>query len=109
MGKAVTAARQPDATQPGPRWRAAPLLRALRRLAGREPSPRTGRQGPVAFLITSLMASTLSEPTSGVGFGRGCEGAIVDGPGREGVLRSIPWRKPPQNGDMGSAQPVVHP
>jgi DNA-binding NarL/FixJ family response regulator len=50
MGKAVTAARQPDATQPGPRGRAAPLLRALRRLARRDPSPRTGRQVPVAGL-----------------------------------------------------------
>jgi len=73
------------------------------------PIEHDGRHGPVAFLIASLMASTLTEPTLGVGFGRGCEGAIVDGPGREGVLRSIPWRKTPQNGDMGSAQPVVHP
>ena len=84
MGKAVTAARQPDATQPGtdaiyrnrfdsfsyhlaqariadlrhhtqravparpgPRGRAMPLLSALRRLARRKPSPRTGRQVPV--------------------------------------------------------------
>jgi hypothetical protein len=29
----------------------------------------------MAFLIASLMASTLTEPTLGVGFGRGCEGA----------------------------------
>jgi DNA-binding NarL/FixJ family response regulator len=50
MGKAVTAVHQPDATQPGPRVRAEPLLRALRRLVGREPSPRTGRQLPVAGL-----------------------------------------------------------
>jgi DNA-binding CsgD family transcriptional regulator len=86
MGKAVTAARQPDATQPGtdaiyrnrfdsfshhlaqariadlrhyaqrartpgpasPRWRATPLLPALRRLARRKPSPRTRPQMPVA-------------------------------------------------------------
>ena len=91
MGKAVTAARQPDATQPGtdaiyrnrfdpfsyhlaqagiadlrhhaqravlarvahrarpgPRGRATPLLPALRRLAQRKPSPRTGWQVPVS-------------------------------------------------------------
>ena len=64
----------------------------------------------MAFLITSLMASTLSEPTSGVGFGRGCEGAIVDGAGREGVAAVNPvGRRPPQNGDAGSAQSVVNP
>ena len=34
--------------RPGPRGRAAPLLSALRRLARRRPSPRTGRQVPVA-------------------------------------------------------------
>jgi hypothetical protein len=43
------------------------------------------RRGAMAFLIASLMISTLIEPTLGVGFGRGCEGAIVDGAGREGV------------------------
>ena len=48
------------------------------------------RQGPVAFLIASLMASTLTEPTLGVGFGRGCEGGIVDGTGREGVAALNP-------------------
>ena len=91
MGKAVTAARQPDATQPGtdaiyrnrfdpfsyhlaqarianlrhqaqravlaraahrarpgPRGRATPLLPALRRLARRKPSARTGWQVPVS-------------------------------------------------------------
>jgi hypothetical protein len=40
----------------------------------------------VALVIASLMASTLSEPTLGVGLGRGCEGAIDDGAGREGVV-----------------------
>ena len=34
--------------RPGPRGRAAPLLSALRRLARRKPSPRTGRQVSVA-------------------------------------------------------------
>ena len=34
--------------RPGPRGRAAPPLPALRRLARRKPSPRTGRQAPVA-------------------------------------------------------------
>jgi hypothetical protein len=48
------------------------------------------RQRTVAFLIASLMASTLTEPTLGVGFGRGCEGAIVDGTGREGVAAVNP-------------------
>jgi len=33
--------------RPGPRGRAMPLLSALRRLARRKPSPRTGRQVPV--------------------------------------------------------------
>jgi len=32
------------------------------------------------------MASTLTEPGLGVGIGRGCEGAIEDGAGREGVV-----------------------
>jgi len=50
MGKAVTAARRPDATQPG----AGAIYRGLfdsfnlRRLARRKPSPRTGWQVPVA-------------------------------------------------------------
>jgi hypothetical protein len=35
----------------------------------------------------------------GVGFGRGCEGAIVDGAGREGVAAVKPVAEPPQNGD----------
>ena len=48
-------------------------------------NPARRRRGAMAFLIASLMASTLTEPTLGVGFGRGCEGAIVDGAGREGV------------------------
>ena len=39
----------------------------------------------MAFLIASLMASTLTEPNLGVGFGRGCEGADGHGAGREGV------------------------
>ena len=48
------------------------------------------RRGAMAFLIASLMTSTLAEPTLGVGFGRGCEGAIVDGAGREGVAAVNP-------------------
>jgi hypothetical protein len=43
------------------------------------------RRGAMAFLVACLMTSTLTEPSLGVGFGRGCEGAIVDGAGREGV------------------------
>jgi hypothetical protein len=39
----------------------------------------------MAFLVACLMTPTLTEPSLGVGFGRGCEGAIVDGAGREGV------------------------
>jgi len=39
-----------------------------------------------ALMIAGLMASTLTEPTLGVGIGRGCEGAIEDGAGREGVV-----------------------
>ena len=53
------------------------------------------RQGPAAFLIASLIASTLTEPTLGVGFGRGCEGAIVDGTGREGVAAVNPVAETP--------------
>jgi hypothetical protein len=49
----------------------------------------------VAFLIASLMASTLTEPTLGVGFSRGCEGAIVDGAGREGVAAVNPVAETP--------------
>src|SRR5260370_11415762 len=45
------------------------------------------------------MVSTLTEPKMGVGFGRGCEGAIVDGAGREGVAAVKPVAEPPQNGD----------
>lgn len=57
----------------------------------------------MAFLIASLMASTLTGPTLGVGFGRGCEGAIVDGAGREGVAAVNPVAKsPPQTGDAAS-------
>jgi hypothetical protein len=41
------------------------------------------------------MASTLTEPTLGVGFGRGCEGAIVDGAGREGVAAVNPVAETP--------------
>ena len=43
------------------------------------------RRRAIAFLVACLMTSTLTEPSLGVGFGRGCEGAIVDGAGREGV------------------------
>ena len=65
MGKAVTAAHRPDVTQPGvgtiyrrlfgsfnpdSGGQISPLevMRALRRIARRKPSPRTGRQVPVA-------------------------------------------------------------
>jgi DNA-binding NarL/FixJ family response regulator len=65
MGKAVTAAHRPDVTQPGAGTiyrrlfgsfnpdsggQISPLevMRALRRIARRKPSPRTGRQVPVA-------------------------------------------------------------
>jgi hypothetical protein len=34
------------------------------------------RRGAMAFLVACLMTSTLTEPSLGVGFGRGCEGAI---------------------------------
>jgi len=51
--------------------------------------------GAVALLIASLMASTLTEPTSGVGFSRGCEGATVDGAGREGVAAVNPVAETP--------------
>jgi hypothetical protein len=44
------------------------------------------RRGAKALMIAGLMASTLTEPTLGVGIGRGCEGAIEDGAGREGVV-----------------------
>ena len=59
------------------------------------PIEHDGRHGPVAFLIASLMASTLTEPTLGVGFGRGCEGAIVDGTGQEGVAAVNPVAETP--------------
>jgi hypothetical protein len=52
-----------------------------------------GRQGPVTFLIASLMASTLTEPT--FGFGRGSDGAIVDGAGSEGVAAVNPVAETP--------------
>jgi hypothetical protein len=52
-------------------------------------------QGPVAFLIDSLMAGTLTEPTFGVGFGRGWEGAVVDGTGREGAAVVNPVAETP--------------
>jgi hypothetical protein len=55
----------------------------------------------MASLIASLMASTLAEPTLGVGFGRGCEGAILDGARREGVAAVNPVAEIPQNGDAG--------
>jgi DNA-binding NarL/FixJ family response regulator len=41
-------ARAARRARPGPRGRAAPLLPALRRLARRRPSSRTGRQVPAA-------------------------------------------------------------
>ena len=41
-------ARAARRARPGPRGRAARLLPALRRLARRKPSPRTGRQVPMA-------------------------------------------------------------
>ena len=53
------------------------------------------RQGPVDFLIASLMASTLTEPTSEVGFSRGCEGAIVDGTDGKASLRVNPVAETP--------------
>lgn len=53
------------------------------------------RRGAMAFLIASLMTSTLTEPTLGVGFGRGCEGAIVHGAGREGVAAVNPVAETP--------------
>jgi hypothetical protein len=37
-------------------------------------------------MIAGLMASTLTEPTLGVGIRRGCEGAIEDEAGREAVV-----------------------
>jgi hypothetical protein len=49
----------------------------------------------MALVIASLMASTLTEPTLGVGFGRGCERAIVDGAGREGVAAVNPVAETP--------------
>ena len=49
----------------------------------------------MALVIASLMASTLTEPTLGVGFGRGCERAIVDGAGREGVAAVNPVSETP--------------
>jgi hypothetical protein len=51
-------------------------------------------QGRVAFLIDSLMAGTLTEPTFG-GFGRGWEGAVVDGTGREGAAVVNPVAETP--------------
>ena len=59
------------------------------------PIGHDGRQGPKAFLIACLMASTLTEPTLDVGFGRGCEGAIDDGTGRKGVAAVNPVAETP--------------
>ena len=55
----------------------------------------------MAFLIASLMTSTLTEPSLGVGFGRGCEGAIVDGAGREGVAAVNPVAEPRRTVTLG--------
>jgi hypothetical protein len=48
------------------------------------------------------MVSTLTEPRMGVGFGRGCEGAIVDGAGREGVAAVKPVAEPPRTVTLSS-------
>ena len=47
---------------------------------------------------SSAEAETLTEPSLGIGFGRGCEGASVDGAGREGVAAVNPVAETPQNG-----------
>ena len=50
------------------------------------------------------MASTLTEPTLGVGFDRRCEGVIVDGTGREGVAAVNPVAETPRR-TVTRAQP----
>jgi hypothetical protein len=56
----------------------------------------------MAFMIASLMASTLTEPA--FGFGRRCDVAIIDGAGREGVAAVNPLAETPLTGDAGGEQ-----
>jgi hypothetical protein len=49
----------------------------------------------MASLSAGLVASTPTEPTLGVGVSRGCEGAIVDCAGREGVAAVNPVAETP--------------
>ena len=69
--------------------------------AGKKRATLAWRRGAMAFLIASLMTSTLTEPSLGVGFGGGCEGAIGDGAGREGVAGVNSVAETPAPGPRG--------
>ena len=73
------------------------------------PIGHDGWQVPRAFLIASLMASTLTEATIGRRLWPRMKPPslmVLDG---KASPRSIPWRRRPQNGDAGSDEPVVNP